>query len=84
MRLNHVTLIVTDLQVSISFYEKLEFVAIVLEKPRYVRFSLPSGDETLSLEVTGEKPTDSRVQLYLECSSLDARCEKLKGKRTGV
>ena len=80
MRLNHVTLIVTDLQASISFYEKLEFEQIVLEEPRYVRFTLPSGDETLSLEVTGETATESRVQLYLECSNLDACCKKLKGK----
>jgi len=80
MRLNHVTLIVTNLEASLSFYEKLGLQPIVLEKPRYVRFTLPSGDETLSLEVTGEAKTESRVQLYMECPNLDTICERLMAK----
>jgi len=80
VRLNHVTLIVTDLEASMSFYEALALKPIVLEKPRYVRFVLPSGDETLSLEVTGEQKAGSRVQIYLECPDLDATCLDLKGR----
>lgn len=71
MRLNHITLIVTDLEVSMKFYIALGLKPIVLERPRYVRFVLPDGDETLSLEVTGETATESRVQIYLECPDLD-------------
>jgi len=80
MRLNHITLIVTELNASMAFYDKLGFVPIVLEEPRYVRFRLPVGDETLSLEVTGETPADSRVQLYLECPALDELYNNLKRK----
>ena len=79
MRLNHVTLIVSDLETSMSFYKKLGLKPIVLDEPRYVRFALPSGDETISLEVTGEPMSESRVQLYLECPELDALCADLKG-----
>ncbi|MBV1914061.1 MAG: VOC family protein [Pseudomonadales bacterium] len=82
MRLNHVTLIVTDLEVSMSFYRALGLKPIVLEEPRYVRFTLPSGDETLSLEVTGEQRGESRVQFYFECPDLDALCADLK--REGI
>jgi catechol 2,3-dioxygenase-like lactoylglutathione lyase family enzyme len=78
VRLNHITLIVTDLDASMSFYRKLGLKPIVLEKPRYVRFALPLGDETLSLEATGELKTESRVQIYLECPDLDATCSELK------
>ena len=62
------------------FYQMLGLKPIVLAKPRYVRFTLPSGDETLSLEVTGEAATESRAQIYLECSDLDTLCEQLKEK----
>lgn len=71
MRLNHVTLIVSNLNTSKAFYETLGLRAIVIEEPRYARFILPDGDETLSLEVTGEVPAECRVQLYLECNDLD-------------
>ncbi len=78
MRLNHITLIVSNLGASRSFYEKLGLKPIVLEEPRYVRFMLPDGDETLSLEVTGETPTECRAQLYLECEDLDEVCGRLR------
>lgn len=80
MRLNHLTLIVSNLNRSILFYKKLGLSPIVLEEPRYVRFTLPNGDETLSLEVTGEKIGPSTVQVYLECPELDATCAALKSK----
>ena len=71
MRLNHITLIVSDLEASMAFYGALGFDPIVLEEPRYTRMTLPDGDATLSLEVTGESPCASRVQIYLECDDLD-------------
>lgn len=78
MRLNHVTLIVSNLEISIRFYEILGLKPIVLDKPRYVRLVFPDGDETLSLEVTGEAVHPSRVQIYLECQNLDPLCSLLK------
>jgi catechol 2,3-dioxygenase-like lactoylglutathione lyase family enzyme len=70
MNLNHVTLIVADLERSKAFYRGLGLVQIVDAPPRYARFRCPDGDATLSIEVTGEKPSPS-AQLYFECVSLD-------------
>ena len=80
MRLNHVTLIVTDLDRSMSFYNMLGLTPIVHAPPRYARFIFPQGDETLSLEVTGEPSAHPRVQLYFECSQLDEFVAALKRK----
>jgi len=71
MRLNHVTLIVSDLERSKAFYRRLGLVVIVDSPPRYARFRLPDGDATLSVEVTGELPAAAGVQIFLECDTLD-------------
>ena len=78
MRLNHVTLIVSHLDTSIAFYRALGFKPIVLEEPRSVRFILPDGDATLSLEMTGEPVDESTAQVYLEFENLDDVCTQLK------
>jgi predicted enzyme related to lactoylglutathione lyase len=52
----------------------------VHEPPRYARFRCPDGDETLSVEVTGEPAAPARVQLYFECRDLDATVVRLKRK----
>jgi len=78
MRLNHVTLIVTNLERSMVFYRALGLVPIVHESPRYARFVCPDGDETLSVEVTGEGPTPARAQLYFECPEIDRTVVQLK------
>jgi catechol 2,3-dioxygenase-like lactoylglutathione lyase family enzyme len=80
MKLNHVTLIVSDFERSTAFYRALGFVPVVHEPPRYARFHCPDSDETLSIEVTGEPPAPARVQLYLECSDLDRTVAELKAK----
>ena len=80
MRLNHVTLIVTNLEASLGFYQTLGLTPIVLAVPRYARLTLPEGDTTLSLEVTGEAKVPSRTQLYLECADLDKVYEELKNR----
>ncbi|MCU0963731.1 MAG: VOC family protein [Burkholderiaceae bacterium] len=78
MRLNHVTLIVTDLQRSLRFYRALGLVPIVHAPPRYARLLCPDGDATLSIEVTGEVALAPRVQLYFECDALDERVAQLR------
>jgi catechol 2,3-dioxygenase-like lactoylglutathione lyase family enzyme len=80
MRLNHVTLIVTDFERSTAFYRALGLVPIVHEPPRYARFCCPESDETLSVEVTGEPPVPARAQLYFECPDLDRTVAQLKTK----
>jgi catechol 2,3-dioxygenase-like lactoylglutathione lyase family enzyme len=71
VRLNHVTLIVSDFERSVSFYRSLGLVPIVHEPPRYARFRCPESDESLSVEVTGDRPAPARVQLFFECADLD-------------
>lgn len=78
MRLNHVTLIVSDLPRSMAFYGALGLVPIVHEAPRYARFVCPDGDSTLSLEVTGEAACPPRAQLFFECDALDATVARLR------
>src|SRR5262245_49714000 len=80
MRFNHVTLIVTHLETSLRFYTMLGLRPIVLAAPRYARLEFPDGDETLSLEVTGDATSVSRVQLYFECRDLDHVCAALKAE----
>lgn len=71
MRLNHITVIVSDLERSKAFYRTLGLEQVVDAPPRYARFALPDGDATLSIEVTGEPPAASRAQLFFECDALD-------------
>jgi len=81
MRLNHVTLIVTDLDRSRAFYSTLGLTQIVDTPPRYARFRVPDGDATVSIEVDPDatgKP--GAVQLYFECADIDARVADLKSK----
>jgi len=82
MRLNHVTLIVSEFERSKAFYEALGLLQIVDAPPRYARFMLPDGGATLSIEVTGEPPAPARAQIFLECDDLDARVAELQ--RRGV
>lgn len=77
MRLNHVTLIVSDLERSKAFYRALGFVPIVDSPPRYARFRCPDGDASLSVEVTGDPPLGARVQLYFECTDVDAAAARV-------
>ena len=80
MRLNHITLIVTNFERSTGFYCALGLVPIVHEPPRYARFRCPESDETLSVEVTGEPATPARAQLFFECLDLDRTVAQLKAK----
>jgi catechol 2,3-dioxygenase-like lactoylglutathione lyase family enzyme len=80
MRLNHVTLIVSDLARSKAFYERLGLRAIVHSPPRYARFVMPGEEATLSLEVTGAAPQEARAELFFECDDLDERVRALKSQ----
>ncbi len=77
MRLNHVTLIVSDLERSKAFYASLGLIQIVDTPPRYARFQLPEGGATLSIEVTGDVPAHG-FELFLECDALDDIVAALK------
>lgn len=60
MRLNHVTLRVSDLDRSVAFYKRLGFIQLVAAE-RYARLQCPEGESTLSLESRRwEGPVDCR------------------------
>ena len=73
MRLNHITLIVTDLERSKAFYSALGLVQLVDTPPRYARFTMPEGDSTLSVEVDAAvSATPGAAQVFFECADVDA------------
>ena len=45
MRLNHVTLIISNLDASLRFYERRGLRHIVLAEPRYARLRDPDGHQ---------------------------------------
>lgn len=79
MRLNHITIIVSDLARSIAFYQRLGLELIVLSMPRYARFRVPGNDASFSLEVTPDARAmgPEQAQIFFECEDLDARCARL-------
>lgn len=76
MRLNQVTLAVSDLERSVDFYRCLGLEQIVAAED-YARFVCPDGDSTLSLERIGAVPP-SAVTVYFECDDLDVRVSALQ------
>ncbi len=82
MRFNHITLDITALERSKTFYKTLGLIQIVDSPPRYARFMFPDGDATLSVEVMGDRPDRpaDRAQLFFECESLDETVAALKAR----
>jgi catechol 2,3-dioxygenase-like lactoylglutathione lyase family enzyme len=77
MNLNQVTLPVTDFDRSVAFYRDMGFTLIVHSPPRYARFECPDGDSTFSLSKVDHPVNTSGVEVYFECSDLDARVQRL-------
>ena len=84
MRLNHVTLSVTDLDRSVAFYKRLGFTQIVAEDG-YARFVCPEGDATLSLERGGDAAEcgAGAISVHFESDRLDALVAELKSRGVG-
>lgn len=77
MRLNQVTLSVTDVPRAIAFYRGLGLVLIVHTDDHYARFVCPDGDATFSVEQAATV-TPSSAMIYFECEDLDARVAALR------
>ena len=84
MRLNHVTVSVTDIERSVEFYKRLGLEQIVASYPHYARFVCPDGDSTFSLHglATGEELPQQSTSVHFECDDLDGKVAELK--RNGV
>lgn len=76
MRLNQVTLAVTDLDRSVDYYRRLGLEQIVAAED-YARFVCPDGDSTLSLERV-QTVDPSATTVYFECDDLDATVAALR------
>jgi catechol 2,3-dioxygenase-like lactoylglutathione lyase family enzyme len=81
MRLNQVTVEVSDIARSVEFYRGLGLVQIVGGDDRYARFVCPDGDATFSVE-RAEQPLPKRtpITVYFECEELDATVAEREAK----
>jgi catechol 2,3-dioxygenase-like lactoylglutathione lyase family enzyme len=76
VRLNQVTLAVSNLERLVAFYSCLGLKQIVADD-HYARFVCPDGDSTLSLDQRDTVPP-SATTVYLECDDLDERVSELQ------
>jgi catechol 2,3-dioxygenase-like lactoylglutathione lyase family enzyme len=77
MRLNQVTVAVTDIPRAVDFYVALGLEPIV-RSDHYARFVFPEGDATFSVERAAVVPGSTVV--YFECRDLDARVAELEAR----
>ena len=76
MRLNQITIPVSDIPRSRAFYQRLGF-RLLVDSPHYSRFLAPEGDTTFSLSVTTDPIVPGAV-IYLESDALDDEVGRLK------
>ena len=77
MRLNQVTVTVSDVERAIAFYTRLR-LRLIVKSPHYARFECPDGEATFSVHL-GKVVTGSTV-VYFECDDLDTVCARLKAE----
>jgi len=78
MRLNQVTIPVSDIPRSKDFYQRLGF-RLLVDSPHYSRFLAPQGDTTFSLHLTPDAIVPGAV-IYLECDALDDEVAALQAE----
>lgn len=78
MKLNQVTLPVSDIARAKAFYEALGF-RLRVDSQHYCRFLAPQGDTTFSIHLD-EGPFAPGAVLYLETDDVDAAMAELEGK----
>ena len=69
MKLNQVTLPVSDMDAAVAFYKSLGFTQIVAN-PLYARFESIDGDATFSLQLEAG-PFSNGAVIYFETNQLD-------------
>lgn len=80
MNLNQVTVPVSDVERSVSFYEGLGLKLIVRSLPHYARFQCPEGSATFSLHHVDVLPKGDGIWVYFEVSNLDEYVKLLMAK----
>lgn len=71
MRLNHVTLSVTDVPRSADFYVRLGLVQIVAAYPDYARLEAAEGQTTLSLQRVERASPQPSASIHFEVDDVD-------------
>ena len=76
MRLNQVTVTVSDIDEAVTFYVTLG-LNLIVKSPHYARFTCPEGDSTFSIHL-GEDSGRSSTVVYFENDALDTMVARLK------
>lgn len=81
MSLNQITVPVTSLATSITFYQALGLQLIVRSEPSYARFICSSGDSTFSLHQVDTPTTgENGIWVYFEVADVDRTVAELDAK----
>ena len=80
MRMNQVTVAVTEISRAFEFYKGLGLLPIVGGLDQYARFVCPDGDSTFSIHRAEAVPSPAATVVYFECEDLDGKVAELKGK----
>jgi predicted enzyme related to lactoylglutathione lyase len=80
MRLNQVTVPLTNYGASKEFYLKLGLKLIVDSPPRYARFEMPEGGSTFSIEKIEHASGGDMPLIWFESDRLDDLVAELKAK----
>ncbi|MDM7984301.1 MAG: VOC family protein [Maricaulis sp.] len=78
MRLNQITIPVSNIPRSKSFYMRLGF-RLLVDSPHYTRFLAPDGDTTFSLHLSEDDVVPGAV-IYLESDKVDKEVARLQGR----
>jgi catechol 2,3-dioxygenase-like lactoylglutathione lyase family enzyme len=78
MRLNQVTVTVSDVPRAIAFYRALG-LELIVEDVHYARFVCLDGGSTFSVHAEQVAPGGSTL-VYFECDDLDARVRELEAR----
>lgn len=78
VRLNHVTLPVSDVESSARFYARLGLIQIVASYPDYARFLAADGDTTLSLQRVDAPPSEMKATIHFEVEDVDSAVRALE------
>ena len=78
VRLNHVTLGVSDVESSARFYARLGLTQIVADYPHYARLLAPQGDTTLSLHTALSQPEGPSASIHFEVEDVDRTVHELE------
>ena len=81
MELNQVTLPVTDIPRSVTFYKLLGFKQIVAV-PHYARFECRPDGPSFSLLLVDAPVSNDGIVIYFECEDVDGEAERLR--REGI